>query len=177
MSALFKTLAVVFALAFVAGCSTSSEPVVVDQGAINQLKIKNLSHPGKLIYASGQPTRDEFRGLAQAGIKHVINLRPAQEQEWNEAEFVQSLGMEYHSLPVAGAAGITTENAASLAEMIAAVNGEPVLVHCSSSNRVGALIALVERMRGVRVDEAIATGKEWGLTRLESVVREISVTP
>lgn len=173
LSKVSKTLAFLSALLLVAACSPLSESSFVDMEAINQLQIKNLSHPERATFASGQPGREELRALSQAGVKHVINLRPVQELDWNEGEFVQSLGMEYYSIPVKGAAGITVENAASLSEVLKGIGGEPALVHCSSGNRVGALIALgAGALKGANVDEAVNIGKRWGLTRLEPVVRE-----
>ncbi len=177
ISASIKPLAMTFVLVLIAGCASLSKPAFVDGNSINQLAIQNLHHPEKRVYASGQPTQAELRVLAQAGIKHVVNLRPAKEQTWSEAAFVQTLGMKYHALPVAGAAGITDENAAALAKVLHEIGGEPVLVHCSSGNRVGALIALGEQAKGANVDEAIAKGKRWGLTRLEPMVRDLLARP
>lgn len=47
----------------------------------------------------------------------------------------------------------------------------PVLIHCGSGNRVGAMLALIESLDGADDEQAIAAGKEGGLTRLEDVVR------
>lgn len=92
--------------------------------------------------------------------------------EWNEAEFVQSLSMQYHSIPVAGAAGVNIQNATKLAQLIESLEGEPTLLHCASSNRVGALTALYEgQVNKVNTGKAITEGKRWGLSSLEPVVR------
>jgi len=143
---------------------------------INQLLIKNLANPKQSVFTGGQPGQEALAALADAGIKHVINLRPVPEQkqalQWDEAELVQSLNMQYHTIPVAGAAGVTLENATALAELIQRLEGEPIFLHCASSNRVGALTALYEGAKnGVNTDEAIAKGKRWGLGGLEPVVR------
>ena len=47
----------------------------------------------------------------------------------------------------------------------------PLLVHCASSNRVGALRALTASAHGEALESAITTGKTWGLTGLEPAVR------
>ncbi len=166
---LSKLFAMLLMLVFMVACAQS--PVGTD--AIGQLKINNLSHPEKNVYASGQPTKEELSSLAQSGIKHVINLRPLQEQEWNEAEYVESLGMQYHSIPVAGAVDVTVENATKLSALLKQVGSDKTLVHCSSSNRVGALIALSEaKLNGEGVEESVSQGKRWGLTTLEPAVRQ-----
>ncbi|MFC5577936.1 hypothetical protein ACFPOA_07935 [Lysobacter niabensis] len=48
----------------------------------------------------------------------------------------------------------------------------PVLVHCASGNRVGAIVALrAAWMEGRSTEDAIAIGKTWGLKGLEGEVR------
>jgi len=171
-----KTLTLSSVLFFLAACSEPSEPETPNNTAITQPSIKNFANPEQSIFTGGQPSQEALTALAKAGVKHVINLRPVQEQEqsqdWNEAELVQSLNMQYHSIPVAGAAGVNLENATKLAELIKTIEGEPTFLHCASSNRVGALTALYEgAANGLSIDEAIAKGKHWGLSSLEPVVR------
>ncbi|PPU82009.1 hypothetical protein XpopCFBP1817_20380 [Xanthomonas populi] len=49
-----------------------------------------------------------------------------------------------------------------------------VLIHCASSNRVGALIALEKgRANGAPRDEAIAIGRAAGMTSLEPLVMRL----
>jgi hypothetical protein len=46
------------------------------------------------------------------------------------------------------------------------------LVHCGSSNRVGALLALrAAWLKGATLEAALAAGRSAGLTGLESAVR------
>jgi len=140
---------------------------------ITQAGIRNFRQVGETSYVSGQPSREQLQAAAAAGVKHVINLRPKAEMKWHEAEAVVALGMQYHSVSVAGPADINTSNAETLQRAIQALGAEPVLVHCASGNRVGALIALQAGVdRPGEVEAAIAKGRKWGLTRLESVVRQ-----
>jgi protein tyrosine phosphatase (PTP) superfamily phosphohydrolase (DUF442 family) len=171
-----KIFALSSALFFLAACSEPSEPETPNKTAITQLSIKNFANPEQSIFTGGQPSQEALTALAKAGVKHVINLRPMQEQEqsldWNEVELVESLNMQYHSIPVAGAAGVTLENATALADLLKTLEGEQTFLHCASSNRVGALTALYEGAANeVNIDEAIAKGKRWGLSSLEPVVR------
>lgn len=131
----------------------------------------NIANPAENIFTSGQPSREEFAALAELGVKHVVNLRPQPEQDWDEAAYASSLGMQYHSIPVADANDITPANAEKLKQTLQSMGSEPALVHCASGNRVGALIALQHGLESGDVDAAIAEGKRWGLTRLEPVVR------
>jgi uncharacterized protein (TIGR01244 family) len=175
---LSKAIVFTFVLSFSAVCSSQDDSAPLDPAAVNQIPIKNLTNPDQATFSSGQPTQEEIKALAQAGIKHIINLRTAEEQDWNEGDLVQSLGMQYHSVPVAGAAGVTIENATTLVDILKEIDGEPALLHCGSGNRVGALIALREgALNGESIDDSVATGKLWGLTGLEPVVRERLPTP
>ena len=140
---------------------------------ITTLGISNLQHPLDNVYASGQPTEELFSGIANAGVQVIVNLRPKSEQNWNEQAIVESFGMRYINLPIAGADGVTNENAKRLDMILAELDGKQVLVHCSSSNRFGALRALSSfQKNGGDVNAAIEDGNKWGLTKLESLVRE-----
>lgn len=144
----------------------------LDVNLVNNAGIMNLKSPEAQVISTGQPTQEQFQALASAGLKHVINLRPASEMEFDEKTVVESLGMMYHSMPISGAEDVTHENAASLSKMLSAISGQPVLVHCASGNRVGALVAVsAADTQGLSVDAAVAEGQRWGLTRLESAVR------
>lgn len=113
-----------------------------------------------------------MRALADAGFTTVVDLRmPREARGLDERETVEQLGMVYAPLPISGASDITFDNASALDQLLAETDG-PVLLHCGSGNRVGALFALREKLLGASSDEALAAGKAAGLTRLESVVSE-----
>ena len=162
-------LLIALMLLVITACSPSYE---LDRDIVEQAQVLNLQVPEQKILASGQPTEEQFQLLADAGVRHVINLRPAAEQEWDEGTFVASLDMEYHSIPVAGAGDVTRENAQSLYDLLAQLEGEPVIVHCASSNRVGALIAIsAAESDGLDLESAVVEGQRWGLSSLEQAVR------
>ena len=140
---------------------------------IKSADIPALNDAYSTLFTSAQPSKEALEILAKNGLKHVINLRPADEMDWDEQAWVESLGMQYHSIPVAGAKGITAENAAKLRDLLSALETEPTLLHCSSSNRVGGLRALMAyEDNGGNVDAAIDAGRQWGLTGLADQVRK-----
>jgi len=55
--------------------------------------------------------------------------------------------------------------------LIAEADG-PVLVHCGSANRVGALLALRKSMAGADDEAALEYGRKGGMTSLEPRVKE-----
>ena len=136
--------------------------------------VRNGAMPAPGILTGGQPTDEQLEALRDAGYQTVINLRqPDERGTRGEAEKVAALGMTYVSLPVAGAADLSEENAAALAAALDEA-ARPVLLHCGSGNRVGALLALKAFwLEGASAEDALTIGRSGGLTRLESTVREI----
>ena len=124
------------------------------------------------VTSAGQPDEAALECFADAGYVAVIDIRgPDVERGRDEASLLEEMGMYYVSFPIEGKSAISFENARKLDALIDEHDG-PVLVHCGSGNRVGALLALRESLAGADDDAAIALGKEGGLTRLEDVVRE-----
>lgn len=137
---------------------------VVDAGAVQAVDG---------VTSSGQPSVAALEVFSDSGYSAVIDLRGEDEDRGldDERAVVEGLGMEYVALPIASRDGISFENAERLDELIGQYDG-PVLVHCGSGNRVGALLALRESLNGASDEEALEAGREGGLTRLEGLVRE-----
>lgn len=151
-----------------AGSATSA--AVADADAVPSLRT-----PGNgLLLTAAQPGPGAWRVLAEQGVVAVVNLRPDDEQPGrDERAEVTATGMAYHQVPVAGADGLTDDNAAKLWALVSAVPGK-VLVHCASGNRAGALLALGAASAGaMSPEQALAFGQSAGLTqpKLEAAVR------
>ena len=141
-----------------------------------QAEIPNLAEPLEGITTGGQPSAEALAAIAERGFTAVIDLRGADEDRgFDEATTVEGLGMSYISLPVSGAGGVSYENANALDKILAEIDG-PVLLHCASSNRVGALLALRARINGADDDEALALGVDAGLKSLQPVVEQVLST-
>ena len=125
---------------------------------------------GHRYVSMGQPDAAILEAVRDAGFVAVIDLRTAGEDRGlDEPAVVDALGMDYHSLEIAGAQGVTFDNARALDEILAGIDG-PVLLHCQSGNRVGALTALRASMQGATDEQALAIGLEAGMTRLKPAV-------
>lgn len=154
-------------------------PALAGETDNDALDIKNYVLHEQNVATAGQPTPAELKKLIANGTKHIVTLRADDELDWDEAALVKEAGGSYHSLPITGKTEISFENAQKLADILAKTNGEDVLVHCGSSNRVGALFALnaftksAQEGKPVSVEKAIEVGKQYGLTRLEPRVREL----
>ena len=140
--------------------------------------VPNFAHPAESLYTGGQPDAEAWGQLMEAGVTTVINLRSAEEMQGSDEEAtVRALGMQYVSIPVAGAADVDVAHAERLHEALAAASGA-VLVHCASGNRVGALLAIdAAQAKNMDVEQAVEHGRSAGLTSLESRVREVLAAP
>ena len=124
--------------------------------------------PDDQILATGQPSASDFAALKNNGYSTIINLRSEGEMMGiNEARMVEENGMDYIHFPIAGATGITVENARKLDAMIKDARAGKIVIHCASSNRVGALLALrAFHCEGKSASEAINYGRDAGLAGL-----------
>lgn len=155
------------AVAAPASIATSGQP-----GAQPTPALERFHAPAEGTYSGGRITADELPALRAAGIAQVIDLTPdAETPAFDEATAVRAAGMAYANLPIAGPADLTPEAVAAFDHLLRNAEG-PVLVHCASGNRVGALAALrAAQIDGQPEEEAIAEGRRWGLGSLEGAVR------
>lgn len=138
--------------------------------------IPNLCSPYDGVWSAGQPSPAQLQAIASAGVSTVINLRPNAEMEAcgiDERALVESLGMKYVVIPVSGPGSLQPETARAFDAALREA-GTPVLVHCGSGNRVGALFALrAAWVQGVAPAQAVALGRAAGMTALEPAIRGI----
>ncbi|MEX0899485.1 MAG: sulfur transferase domain-containing protein [Gammaproteobacteria bacterium] len=128
---------------------------------------------GRLL-AAGQPDPAQLQAAKDAGYGMVVNLRVDGEAiGFDERAVVEALGMQYRHIPVGGAAGVTRDNARALQSALADAGDAPVIVHCGTANRVGALVAVAAAMEGAPANEALEKGRRAGLLGLEAHVREL----
>jgi uncharacterized protein (TIGR01244 family) len=154
-----RLLLALLATAFGATAGTAGEP--------------DFTTPRAGLHTGGQPDADDLRAFAADGVSVVIDLRGRDEPRgYDEPALARSLGVRYVSLPITGAEDLTPANAAALEEALDSAEG-PVLLHCASGNRVGALLAMAAAQEeGATPDAAFALGRAAGLGSLAPVVRE-----
>ena len=127
------------------------------------------------LYTAGQPEAGAFKTLADAGVRHVINLRPAAEMpEMNEAAIVTQNQMAYYNIPIANASELSRDKVVLLDNLLQKIGDEKVLIHCSSSNRVGAMLALrAAWILELSKEQALEIGKRHGMTKLQPAVERL----
>lgn len=133
----------------------------------------NLANPAEGVYTAGQPDSGQIRSAAEQGIRTVVNLCAEDECGWDEAAVVKETGMRYIHIPVCGPEDICEANARKLHEVLEQRELQPMIVHCGSANRVGALYALqAHRFAGLDPEAALALGRRAGLAGAEPRVRQ-----
>jgi len=160
-------------LALVSACAA-------DDGLVTQprtyVEIADVVKNGQVqpvdgVTAAGQPDVNALRVFADSGYVAIVDMRGPEEDRGMDDEkgIVEGLGLEYVAFPIGSEEEISFDKARELDELIRSHDG-PVLVHCASSNRVGALLALRHSLNGASDEEALQHGRDGGLTRLEPIV-------
>ncbi len=166
---------------FIAAITSADYKTMRKESLVRKISSPLINLPnGRVPFAStltgGQPTFDQLKKASETGFKAVINLRtdgelpdPEQESTW-----VEGFGMKYFHIPVAGAEGLTLENTKLFVEALSKTENYPLIVHCKSGNRVGALFALKAfHIDGKSKEEALLIGERAGLTSLAPAVKKI----
>ncbi len=124
----------------------------------------------------GAPTAAHLEQAVALGYKTFIDLRTSAETGVQEAHrTLTSLGAPYVAIAVAGASGLTRDNALALDRALAN-HRDPTMLFCATGNRVGALLALrAYWLHGASANEAMRIGMTTGLTRLQSAVAQLLV--
>ena len=149
--------------------------------AIRKLNIENTPNVSTFdnrFYFAGQPDQEALNQFADFGVRTVINLRTDQEMAglgFDEKAVVEKAGMTYVHTPM----GREIPDASTLQKIMIALDtakDAPVLLHCSTSMRVGAIWSIYAgRRSNLAVDEAIAEGKAAGMNAslFETAVRAV----
>lgn len=126
--------------------------------------LDNSGQPLEDVATAGQPAKEHFERLAASGYRTVIDLRqPGEHRELEEDEAVRATGMHYINLPV-GHDTIDGETFERFRQILKDLENRPVLVHCSSANRVGALlIPYLVLDEGKTTEEAMEIAGQVGL--------------
>jgi uncharacterized protein (TIGR01244 family) len=129
--------------------------------------IANASFPEPGVLLSGQPTGEQVQLAAEDGYKTILDLRTPQEPRgFDEPEAARLNGLVYVNVPVSP----TALDQATIDRFLAAMNKakKPVLVHCSTGARVGALwYAWLVLGEGKSQAEALVKAKVAGLRQPE----------
>ena len=115
------------------------------------MPLENIYHFVRIsdrIATAGQPTAAQIRAIGQAGFEVVINLAlPTSDNALpNERELVEAAGMRYTHIPVIWEHP-TPDDWHRFLQVMDAVEGQRVFVHCAANMRVAVFMALYRIVR------------------------------
>jgi protein tyrosine phosphatase (PTP) superfamily phosphohydrolase (DUF442 family) len=95
------------------------------------------------LITGGQPTEEQLRAVADEGFRTVINLAPISPRYSLEDEpgLVESLGMQYHHIPVDWDRP-TAGDFSAFEMLMQALPAGKTLIHCAANFRVTAFYSL-----------------------------------
>lgn len=114
------------------------------------------------LAVSGRPSPEVLAKLKESGFRTAIDIRQPAEGVAIVREAVEGQGLRFVSVPVSP----DTFSVGDVKKIEAVLSDEkaaPVLLFCSSSNRVGGVIAVIAARSGRSRDEALVEGKKAGL--------------
>ena len=131
--------------------------------------IPNATFPEPGVMAAGQPTGEQIQLAAEDGYRTLLDLRPPEEpREFNEVLAARQNGLTYVNIPVT----LDTLGQATIDRFLEAMERaeRPVLLHCGSANRTGAMIyAWLVLEKRVPAEEALKRAKAAGLHQPELI--------
>ena len=112
----------------------------------------------------GQPSAEDFAEAKKRGIKVVVTLRTKGEVDWDEPGLVKGLGLGFHEFGFRAPETLTDAVLDGSLKILADAKSKPVMLHCGSANRVGA-VWLAHRVLndGLPVDAARREAATVGL--------------
>jgi len=120
-----------------------------------------------------EPSNTTLERLRDEGYRTVISVQPTSEQDWNEKQEVDRLGMRLITIPMPKPVLSISEEQIDRFDEAMESAPRPMLLHCSSGNRVAGLYAVwLATRKGVPAEEAVRSGKAAGMTRLRPLVRK-----
>lgn len=110
---------------------------------VGLMQLVNYYEYSPQLLTSGQPTRDQFPAIRDAGVEAIINLAPVTDPTAlaDEGDIVKGLGVAYTHIPVDWE-NPTSADYARFLEAMNAQAGKRVLVHCYAGSRASAFVYL-----------------------------------
>lgn len=155
------TLAVTF---FLSACATEHKAITTDKLEPYECGTVTKLHTYKGVFLASQPSASDFEQAKKGGVKTVINLRhPAENKEFDEAEVIKGLGLNYFNPAWNGPEELSDQRFNEVRQLLRTAE-RPILLHCSSANRVGPMwLAYRVLDEGASLEQATAEAKTVGM--------------
>ncbi|HEU4870663.1 MAG TPA: tyrosine-protein phosphatase [Pyrinomonadaceae bacterium] len=118
-----------------------SAQTVSDSSSNQSIKIKNFGQMDDRFYRGAQPKEQDYKALAQLGIKTVIDLR--EDPEDYSKSMAEAVGMTYVNIPMIAKKYPTPEATATFLKTVNDPATGKFFVHCAGGrHRTGAMGAV-----------------------------------
>ena len=170
-----RVLLIALLAAVLPGCTMLDRaPVHIAQPVHGVEEVNNIYRDGRFFF-SGQPDQNAIAELADRGVIKVINIRGEQEMAervaFDEEAVCTDLHMTYVHLPLPREG---RDEWLDQFEHELRVSRGPVLIHCGSSNRVGAVWGRYLRVkRGYTAEDALLRAQAAGV-RSDSLIEWVT---
>lgn len=103
--------------------------------------IRNFETVDATLWRGGAPGRDDYRNLAAAGVKTIVDLR-AEEDVHVPVDLLEELGLELVAIPIRDGQTPTHDQVQRFLDAVEASDG-PVYLHCGAGvGRTGTMAAV-----------------------------------
>lgn len=135
-------------------------------------EIRNYNRARTNLATSGALSDGGVAALQAANFKTIIDLRMEREGTEDERAKVKKAGMAYYNIPVSGDKGIQKAQITAFKKIFESAE-DPILLHCGSGSRAGALWAAYRMSKGIPGKIALDEGRTAGMAaELEDQVTE-----
>jgi len=167
-----RPLALSLAILITATGTLSAADVQAPFGDKVSAALMNYNRASPMIGSAGVLGEGGVAEAKALGFTAILDLRSPEEGTAEEAAAAGSAGIGYYNIPVATKSP-TDDQVAAFASIVEDARNLPILVHCESANRVGAMWALYRAGKGVPAEIAVEEGRTLGLKPSREVaVRE-----
>ncbi len=143
------------------GSTSAGADAKLEAVSVGDLKVQKFGR----FYLGGQPSKSDLAKFKEAGVKTLITLRMEDElKDFKEMEVAAELGMIYNNPGFSSAATLSDPILDRVRSLLSSDQKEPVLLHCASGGRVGA-VWLAHRVLddGIPYNQALEEAKAIGL--------------
>ncbi len=144
-----------------AACASKAEPepvlTVTEFGAMPN------THAFGDILTGGQLTRADLQLAKERGVRTIVTLRKPGEVDWDERNGATDLGLAFVKIPFRAPEELT-DDIFERGRLTLENAERPIIMHCGSANRVGALWPPWRVLDGgIELDAALIEAREIGL--------------
>lgn len=137
-------------------------PPQVPFGDAVSAALTNYNRTTPSIATGGLLKEGALEELKDLGFTAILDLRSPEEGIAEEQAGAKTLGLKYFNVPVS-AQTPTEAQVAAFAAIVEDESNLPIMVHCVSANRAGAMWSLYRAAKGVPLEIAIEEGRTVGL--------------